>query len=446
MYIFKHLSLIKIKYPLILNLYKECEDGFGNDIISLYIPKCCHICLIEPWADEKRFESCGINMITCDVELEEKLLISIETGDMDKFGMIIDSNVNINYSDSSPLSLSLIHKRTEMIKILIDKMVEWHTYDLILAIDHDNDLDTIRLLLEYTDGKILTDDKSILYKFEALKFAAQRGKIDLLKLFYQYLPFSIESKFIYECALLRACIVGCLEVIKYFDDIGVNLNSFNGELLPTAAYHGHSNIINFLLEKGFDIHAHDEKALMAAVFGKKTDIVKLLIENGADHRARDNEPIIIATTKGCVGIVKLLIEYDNDLVFIGNGVLLQIATEHEHIELVKYFLDSGFDLSYCDNYLWYQINKYNKIELIELFIKYGVNIYCDNNFAIKCGIGIYYENNFAIKNACQNGYIDVLKILLKTDPNLIMIKDELIEIANKENKIEIIDYLEKFQL
>lgn len=40
------------------------------------------------------------------------------------------------------------------------------------------------------------------------------------------------------------------------------------------------------------------------------------------------------------------------------------------------------------------------------------------------------------------GSLDILKILLETNPNFIMMKDELIKIANVNNSKDILEFLE----
>lgn len=413
------LKFLECNYQLggnfIFELSEECHrTGFDDD----YIAGACDYYYVII------YDSCKPNQELVETVPEEKFLYTIEKNNFNEFENLIDS-INVNYRDSAALSLAFYHKRNEIIKILLKKGINCDEIHLRSVLGHIDDLGILQLLLEYTNGKILDLNCDITLR----RILLNNKNIEMLKLIYFYHPYSPITKYYYENISLMACIIGSVNVIKFLEEIGVDFRSFNGELLPTASYHGKMDIVKYLLEKGIDVHACNEKALIASIHNDNVEILELLIENGADFHARNNCPIVYAAKFGSNNCIKLLVSYDDSLLFINNNEPIKTAVDYNHVNTVEYFLKSGVDISCCDNYLWCRATAFGNLDMIKLLITYGIDIRCKNN------IGIRY--------ACCQEYTDILKLLLEIDPNLITIKNEMIQIATSAKRTEILEFLQK---
>lgn len=390
---------------------KYSKNGFGNQII-IYISYTFPFFLdYEP--DPKLIETVP----------EEKFLSYIENNDINGFYSLIDS-VNTSYRNGSAFKLAQINKKYEMLNILLKKNSDQCYYCLKYAVT-ESDVIFFKLFFIF-----VVDNKDVNI-YQLLFYIAKYGNVDILKIFCSQIPLSDENKIFYEYALIVACITGRIGVIKFLEEIGVNLKSFNEELLSLASFNGHQEIVEFLLNRGLDIHRCNEKALVLALYCDEIEIVKLLIMNGANYHNDNDYPILVAASNGSLECVKLLLELDSELIHVRNSLPIILAAEHYWIDLklVEYFIKMGADITCSDYHLWKIAVQQNKKNLVELLIKYGIDI--------------HYNSDFAIKHVCIKGYTDLLKILLKTDPDLIIMKDELIQIAEKEYRIEIIECLEK---
>lgn len=82
----------------------------------------------------------------------------------------------------------------------------------------------------------------------------------------------------YEKGLQWACVKGNLEVVKFLNSIGVDINNELGAPIRIAAQEGHLEIIKYLVESG----ANDlDWALIIASSNNRFEIVKYLIDKGA---------------------------------------------------------------------------------------------------------------------------------------------------------------------
>lgn len=357
-------------------------------------------------------------------KLEEKFLKCIMNNDLISFKSLIEV-VDINYNNSSSLGLSLFYDRRQMVKLLFEKNIVCFLEFYFVALDHCHDLEIIRLLLESNQNEIFK------YANNILLYTIQVKNHDITKMVCSYLPYSVSTKLFYERALLEACIVNSLDNIKILEEFGVDLKSFNGELLSIASYHGNKDIVDFLLNRLLDIHTCNNKALVAAIFHDRQNIVKLLIEYGANYHVADDFPIKFAIHMGCIECVRLLIGYDNNLVTVNNNILIRIAAQRNQIEIMELLIKQGADFSVCDNHIWRNAIADNKICVAKLLIRYGIDLY------------LVYNNNYAVNVACNRGYFELFKLLMESEPSFLSMNDNLRKIALRSGKSkEIIKYLD----
>ena len=113
--------------------------------------------------------------------------------------------------------------------------------------------------------------------------------------------------------------------------------------------------IKELLKKGADVNAKDKfgrTALMKAAIIGQLDVVKYLVEHGADLEAKDgygSTALMMSATWGELDVVKCLAEHGADLeAKDGDGRTALIIAAKKGVELVKYLVENGVDVNASD--------------------------------------------------------------------------------------------------
>ncbi len=149
-----------------------------------------------------------------------------------------------------------------------------------------------------------------------------------------------------------------IDAVKAFLTSGIDINikdtTFGHTALIIAANNGHAGVVKLLLENGADINATSYAGITALICASSQEIVKLLVDNGANVYGEDfavvsndsNTALIKACAQGHKNIVQLLLGvvcYDNytELLLI----LLILASQEGHTEVVKLLIDYGADVN-----------------------------------------------------------------------------------------------------
>ena len=85
-------------------------------------------------------------------------------------------------------------------------------------------------------------------------------------------------------------------------------NMYMYDILTYASYHGHLDVVKYLIEHGVDVHLGEDSALMYAILQGHLEIVKYLVESGADIHAQANYAFTAAAEKGHLEILNYLRE------------------------------------------------------------------------------------------------------------------------------------------
>ena len=141
-------------------------------------------------------------------------------------------------------------------------------------------------------------------------------------------------------ALKYAAENGRIDVVKLLLEHGADVNA--RDALKCAAENGRIDVVKLLLEHGANLHAKDEWALKVAIRYYHTEVVKLLLENGADVHKSDFF-LLYPSEAGCIDLIKILIEYGMN-VRAYNDQAIECAYNMGHIEVVKLLLEHGAKL------------------------------------------------------------------------------------------------------
>ncbi len=103
---------------------------------------------------------------------------------------------------------------------------------------------------------------------------------------------------------------GHLNAVRYLvESLGANVRCYDDITIRTAAYHGHLDIVQYLVSMGADIHSCDDYALRISAYKGHFTIVQYLVSLGADIHAHDDYAIRWATENGHLEIAQYIQEH-----------------------------------------------------------------------------------------------------------------------------------------
>ena len=285
-----------------------------------------------------------------------------------------------------------------------------------------------------------------------LHYAAENNALSVLRYFLEDLKcdpnlMSMESDTDSTTPLLRACMFGCFDVVKYLiTDRKCSISKVSEKMhmtpLHMACSGGHEEIVRFLIE----LCQHPTEVpnsqgvlpLHLAILNNHSNVVKYLIEEQkCDPMKKTNggaTGIHAACQGGHIYLLMYLLENpkfcQNWRVIPGNSPL-DLAAEGGHIEVVKYLVYNMI----CDprkggnngmtSLHWAALKGHNKV----------VEFLVENEF---CGVLIADVNGrIPLHLACDNGHVHVIKYLLTKDKKQLLYKDVKnhtpLQLAKKSN-------------
>ena len=230
-------------------------------------------------------------------------------------------------------------------------------------------------------------------------------------------------------SIIDAVKIGSINKVNDFIKInGIDVNDKN--LLATAIYYNHIDIVKLLIDQGLLINL-----IPLAAKYKNIEIVKLLINKGMDV----NEPY--QRTKSTI-----------------TTALIEAAMVNGNIDVVNVLIDTGADINAVESYLnktaLLMAIEYSDNETIELLIKYKANInHIDNEGNAPIDIATRLNKtdivNLLIKNGAPNdltraikyGVTDQVEYLLSKSKNIDALDsngDTALTLAIKENNVNLV--------
>jgi ankyrin repeat protein len=274
-----------------------------------------------------------------------------------------DKHLNVtNIKKMTPLILSAYYGRTEIVKLLLDKITENAKY-----------IKDEKELKEYNDkylNAIDTDVKT------ALIWASKNNNVGALKLILDKI---IEN---------RKYIKDEEELEKYNNKY-LNAKDSDGKTaLIYASENGYTKIIELLIDSGADINKKDgeygKTPIMWAMKNKELgkEVVELLIKKGArlDKTSNDGGTVLMyAVLYKQIEIVELLINIGVDLNEKDNYgfTALMTAVHNRYTNIAEFLIKRGADINQKDNkgrtaLMW--AADYNSVEIVELLLKNGAKV------------------------------------------------------------------------
>jgi len=167
---------------------------------------------------------------------------------------------------------------------------------------------------------------------------------------------------------------------------GANVHTLDDRALRWASYNGHAEVVKLLLDAGANVHAEGDLALRWASYYGNVEVVKLLLDAGADVHAA----LRWASRNGHAEVVKRLKQYGAKHV---NESIKHLTPRSE--QELRLFVKE-------------ELTPYEKLKMGCLE---GLLWMVED--AVKEGIDPSVNNNQSLLWACQNGYLNIVKYLLK---------------------------------
>lgn len=302
----------------------------------------------------------------------------------------------------------------DIVELLLDHGAGWSFADdygwtALITAAHTGNTKLVRLLLER--GADMTVDNR---GWTPLRAAIEKGHINATKVLLDARA-PMTADFDYWTPLDVASGRGCIQIVELLLDHGAvptpntrgwtalhlacrgghveifrMLQKKGAEFLPTntgwtplhfAAEGGAEEIASLLLAAGLDVDAADSEEqtpLMAASRRAQASMVSWLIEMGANvstRTKRGTTALHVAAQEGHLAIVQLLCEKGADIFATEGGKTpLCSATSNGNLEVARYLLDVGSDLTHATPDKWRPLNfavENHHLEIVQLFLDRG---------------------------------------------------------------------------
>lgn len=317
------------------------------------------------------FRSTGYCVYQQQEDLNQKLLSSVKTGDINEIRELLDdgASVDAKYGNGiSALFLAISNRNDAIVKLLLERgadIGEKNTFSPLILAAYTENLEIIKQLLDRGAEPNVAKKSSwtyvmysatirneIIFPFER-KCGSLRRKIEL-------------------SPLLIGTLMGNLGMVQLLLNRGadVNYSNCNGwTALNCAVLSGKVGIIHLLLEtKTLDINCKNwegKSALDIALECGRTEIAKILINHGINIKNQYQESSVIKFWRKYVG------PHPN------YWTTVSTAVKYKNTEILHLLLDRGMDPNEKDDDGWtllMEASNWGKIEMMNLLLENGAEV------------------------------------------------------------------------
>jgi len=188
----------------------------------------------------------------------------------------------------------------------------------------------------------------------------------------------------------------------------------SSQALKVASENGYLDIVKFLVEEaGAKVRDTEETALFQAAANGHLDVVRYLFEKGACFKINhyNNIGLILAAQNKHLDVVKYLCEG----VSCSNPYITSFNPQNPKI---------GVEVKIFGNMPLQHAVKNNDLEMAKYFISVGAN-----------------KNYHCVEHTCENSYLEMVKILVKSENDILSPIKKPLTLAVKNRHFEIIRYL-----
>lgn len=337
--------------------------------------------------------------IDAEIEFSKKLITALfDIESMKKIKTVIRRN---NFNKLKPLLTSIDNKiwRNCLIYSIhynLEKIFKKIINNSNVNIDiMANNFEILKYCIYYRNmrmiNKLLCYDVATYINFNdayALVRACKVNDIEMVKLLVN----NGADVYAQNCiSIISASVNGCLEIVELLlekmslrkldglDGLdNLDITNFDISMISAVRYK-YECIARRLLEVGANVNINNSEALIVAAENGDAQMVKLLLAYGADANARDGDVLKRAIKSECLEVVSILVNYKNDVgdcvcdLSKGNSRALRWAVFRGNYEITKLLLESKnangefrCDVQAEDNDAMRLAKKYDHQNIVEL--------------------------------------------------------------------------------
>lgn len=332
-FVYKHNSVKRIKdYTQAKNLIAFFINKNNIEEIKYIIDKGFDIHMDDEYIFRQLCKNVGLGKI------------KKERFELIKF-LVEENNVDLSAISEEALTSAVYRGSLELVEYLVDKGASLKYINGLLqtSINYGH-LDIANYLIE---KGIESSDNF----YDAFVAAVRRGDAYLHIIKY-FVSKGVDIHQYNESALKICAKSGHVEVLKFLVECGANFKIDENHPFRTAAKHGYGEIMDYLIEKGADVHAKNEFAFRYAIKRHEYELARFLLENyDVNIHAEDDFALIEAVSNNIEAVsnnnfefIKFLIENGANI-HARNEFALRHAVYNSNIELMKYIMNAGSDIS-----------------------------------------------------------------------------------------------------
>ncbi|AZL89166.1 ankyrin repeat protein [Megavirus baoshan] len=207
-----------------------------------------------------------------------------------------------------------------------------------------------------------------------------------------------------------------LETVIYCIDAFKNNNKWTSDLYLSAGYNGRIDIIEYMINMNIHDPFYNSRILAMSCGRNDIKMIEFMLQNGVDAQTNENAAIFNISKTNIsqhdkINRFKLLMEYGANL-FMRNNIIFFDAVSFGYIEIVKFCIDHGIDVTIQNN------------RAIKLASESSSYCCCSNEASldvvkllVENGADIHIEQEYVLKKAIKVNNIELVKYLLEQGAN-----------------------------